>query len=227
MKNIYASMYDNRDPGILNSSRIHKMVSIFEKLNLKNGKVLDIGCCDGSFISLLNKNNKYYGIEASDYGCLKASKKGISVIKFFFDDKTPLPHKKNQFDVVIIGEIIEHIYDTDYFLEEIYRVLKPDGLVLLSTPNIASLGRRIMLLFGISPNIEISPNENTSVGHIRYFTFKTLKAFMKKKHFIPIHLVSDVVNFTIHGKFHSKIIARLFPTIGASIIGVFKKEKIK
>src|SRR3989339_802639 len=115
----------------------------------------------------------FYGIEASDWGVRESRKGDIDVKQFFFDDKASLPYEDNFFDIVIAGEIIEHIFDTDLFLAEIRRVLKSGGKLLISTPNIASLGRRLLLFFGGNPIIELSPNEPDSSGHIRYFSFKT------------------------------------------------------
>jgi 2-polyprenyl-3-methyl-5-hydroxy-6-metoxy-1,4-benzoquinol methylase len=200
------------------------MLDIVNSLDLKNKNILDIGCYDGTFLSLIkNRNNNFYGIDASEYAVKKAKNKGIKVKKFFFDDKAKIPFKNGFFDLIIAGEIIEHIYDTDFFLEEIFRLLKPNGYLLLSTPNIASLGRRLMLLFGVSPIIEISPNEKDSSGHIRYFTFKTLEALLNKHRFNILLSVSDVVNFSSAGKLKSTLLSKFFPTLGKSLIVKCKK----
>jgi 2-polyprenyl-3-methyl-5-hydroxy-6-metoxy-1,4-benzoquinol methylase len=188
-------------------------------MNLENKNILDIGCYDGTFLSLIkNRNNNLFGVEASDWGAEKSRQEGIEVSQYFFDDRTKLPLEDSFFDLVVAGEIIEHIYDTDFFLEEIRRVLKPGGHLMISTPNIASLGRRIFLLFGANPIIELSPNEPESSGHIRYFTFKTLKKILEKHGFKIIASRSDCVNFSSNGKTKSSLLARMFPNVGASII---------
>jgi len=48
-----------------------------------------------------------------------------------------------KFDFVIAAEVIEHIFDTDKFLNNIYAVFKKSGEIVLSTPNIDSLPRRL------------------------------------------------------------------------------------
>lgn len=60
----------------------------------------------------------------------------------------------NSFDIIIAGNIIEHIIDTDAILAKIYDFLKPSGSLLLTTPNITLLDRRVILLIGINPFIE-------------------------------------------------------------------------
>ncbi len=226
-KNIYEKIYnDQKNLGNLaKSPRIQNMLKIVNQLNPENKNILDVGCYDGTFLSLVkNKNNNFFGIEASEWGIEEARGKGIEINQYFFDDKTKLPYEDNFFNIVVAGEIIEHIYDTDFFLDEISRILKLGGKLLISTPNLASLGRRFFLIFGINPIIELSPNEPDSSGHIRYFTFKTLKNLLEKHKFEMIASQSDCVNFSKNGKIKSAFLAKIYPTLGASIICYAKKS---
>ncbi|MDD2703350.1 MAG: class I SAM-dependent methyltransferase [Candidatus Omnitrophica bacterium] len=221
VKNIYGKLYESQAKklDLCSTPRIKVMLDMTDELGLKNNRILDIGCYDGTFLSLIrNRGNEFYGIEASDYGVKEAAAKGVVVQKLFVGDDMRFPFNDNFFDLVIIGEIIEHIYDTDFFLSEIRRILKIKGSLLVSTPNIASLGRRIMLLLGMNPIIELSPNEADSSGHIRYFTFVSLRCLLEKHGFRIIKSSSDVVNFSGDGRFRSLFLPKLFPTIGQSII---------
>ncbi len=220
-KNIYERLYENRDKrlDLFSTPRITVMLGIVDGLDMKHKNILDIGCYDGTFLSLIrNRDNGFYGVEASDFGVQQSRAKGIAVEKFFIRDGVPVPFRDGSFDFVIIGEIIEHMYDTDFFLAEIRRVLKPQGYLLVSTPNIASLGRRIMLLFGANPILETSPNEPASSGHIRYFTFASLRSLLEKHGFRILKGRSDVVNFSGDGRFRSLVLPKLFPSLGQSII---------
>ena len=76
------------------------------------------------------------------------------------------------FHAVFAGEIIEHLVDTRAFVLDIARVLKPGGIVVLTTPNLASLENRARLLLGIYPIwVEY---ELSSQGHVRAYTKRTL-----------------------------------------------------
>lgn len=225
-KNIYKNLYnDQKNLGDLSvNPRIRKMLSIIDQMDLKDKNILDIGCYDGTFLSLIkNRNNNFFGLEASDWGVEQSRKREVKVGQYFFDGKNKFPYEDNFFDVIVAGEVIEHIYDTDFFLAETYRILKSEGKLLLSTPNVASLGRRLLLLFGINPIIELSPNEPASSGHIRYFTFRTLRKLLEKHNFRTIFCGSDFVNFSKNGKIKLEFLAKLFSKLGTSIIFLAEK----
>jgi 2-polyprenyl-3-methyl-5-hydroxy-6-metoxy-1,4-benzoquinol methylase len=199
------------------------MKKIVRELKLTKSNILDIGCYNGSFLmTAQGYKNKLYGIDASRYAYEHRVSEEIIFNRQFITDSVLLPYRSSLFDLVIAGEIIEHMYDTDHLLMEIRRVLKSNGLLLMSTPNIASLGRRILLAFGKSPIIEISIHEKESVGHIRYFTFETVQKLLEKHNFSVIKKISDVINFEPSGRFTSRFFARLFPTLGASCIVLAK-----
>jgi len=223
--NIYKNMYGSgREIHLINNPRISRMVALVNGLNLKGKKILDFGCLDGTFLSYLDKrNNEFYGVDASDFAVKESRKKGIKVTQYFFDDSKPLPYKDSTFDLIVLGEVIEHIYNTDFLLQELHRVLKNKGLLLISTPNIASFGRRASLLLGINPIIETSPNDADSSGHIRYFTFQSLRDLVQKHFFKEISSFTDVINFTSTGSFRVNPVPQIFKSFGASIIALYRR----
>jgi len=65
--------------------------------------------------------------------------------------------KDSSVDIVLLCEVIEHIYNPDKVLEECNRILKPGGKIIITTPNLVSWYNRIFLLFGFFPiNQDIS-----------------------------------------------------------------------
>ena len=186
--------------------------------------VLDIGCFDGTIGELLlKKGNKVYGIEISKDAVNIAKKRGI-IVKNTSAEKN-FPFEDKFFDVVIAGEIIEHLLDTVSFLKEIKRVLKDNGRLILTTPNVASLGRRFYLLFGKNPYFEAAYGfpPNADAGHIRFFTKKLLIDFLNYVGFEIIKYESTVVNMGKSGKLASEILAKIVPTIGACHFVIGKK----
>ena len=107
-----------------------------------------------------------------------------------------LPFPNGIFDVIVLDEVIEHLVDTDSIMDEIHRVLKHDGQLLISTPNLASWFNRIALLFGIQPAFsEVSFRKvygrpgSGLVGHLRLFTRRALVQFVNDNGFIVRHAV--------------------------------------
>jgi 2-polyprenyl-3-methyl-5-hydroxy-6-metoxy-1,4-benzoquinol methylase len=190
-----------------------------------NKKVLDVGCYDGTCGELLIKNkNEVYGIEACPEAAELAKIKGLYVK--IGDIESGLDFENNFFDVVMAGEIIEHIVDTDFFIDEIKRVLKTNGFLVLSTPNAASLGRRLLLLFGKNPFFEASFSYPLNFpGHMRFFTKDLLLEFLKYKGFDKIIFESNAVSFTRNAMITSKTLADIFPTFGGILIVKAKVKK--
>ncbi len=105
-----------------------------------NAKLLDIGCGDGSFTKALISR-----ISTDDATGIDANN-GNPPFKFIKQDiDNGLPFKSETFDVITASHVIEHVKDTDLFVNEIYRVLKPGGYAVIATPNMAN-GRIILEL---------------------------------------------------------------------------------
>ncbi|MEK7622432.1 MAG: class I SAM-dependent methyltransferase [Patescibacteria group bacterium] len=87
------------------------------------------------------------------------------------DFNRPLPFHSSEFSGAISLEVIEHLAQSELFLKEIYRVLKPKGWLIISTPNIAWWGYRLFMLCGQPPKKE--------GYHLRFFTHHTFSQQLK------------------------------------------------
>ena len=189
-------------------------IKIILKLIGSSKKVLDVACYDGYIgEKIRNNHNVVFGIDASEEAVAISTKKGL--ISKVSDIEKGLPYKNHCFDLVFAGEVIEHIVDTDFFMEEIKRILRKNGELVITTPNIASLDRRLMLLFNQNPASFDFPT-NTPAGHLRFFNNKLLLNFLKHKGFKIISIESDVWSFP--KEIYSRFLAKLFPSMGFSLI---------
>ena len=158
------------------------ILSLIEK-NPK-AKILDIGCNDGSLTVMAGKaigTNELHGLDI-DRDCIrKAIKKGIDAKQH--DVNRRLPYGDRSFDVVISNQVLEHIIDSDNFFKEIYRVLKPTGYGIISTPNLSSFHNLIFVNLGMQPpGLQVSKIQvgnflygTKTHGHIKLFTISALK----------------------------------------------------
>jgi len=120
------------------------------------GRLLDVGCGVGTVsLELENRGFEVYGIDFSSVAIEKAKEKGINAMLCDVDAEG-IPFEDNYFDVVWAGDILEHVFDPIFLLEEISRVLKPTGKGLISTPNDMNLHRRISIFVsGKSPQSDV------------------------------------------------------------------------
>ncbi|MCX6781633.1 MAG: class I SAM-dependent methyltransferase [Candidatus Magasanikbacteria bacterium] len=155
-------------------------------------KILDIGCGHNCEIFRHKRNeDKYYGcdfydkinIEIDDYQKINLNEEKLA-------DK----YTEEKFDVIICGEVLEHLFSPDSLLDEIKELMHEKSIIIISTPNLGYYLNRIMLLFGISPfflenssevklgrMIKVFGQLNKTEGHIRIFTYGALKDLLKLK----------------------------------------------
>lgn len=131
-------------------------------------KVLDVGCGTGLNARVLaTKGHEVVGIDISEKAIEKFRQAGFVGEKC--DIAKEIPFKDCSFDLVYASETIEHVVDTKRFLAEIYRVLKPGGMLLLSAPNSAFWVYRLLSVFGRT----LSEVQHT--GHVRFFSKSSLR----------------------------------------------------
>lgn len=203
-----------------------RMKTVLEFIGPRKKRILDLGCGDGYLMEIMKRHgHEVEGIEIAEGALKKARKKGFVVHDISLSE--PWAHVcKKPYDIVFGGEIIEHVFDTDHLLKESSNVLKKGGKIILSTPNLGALGRRLMLLVGINPHIETTAR-TYDAGHVRYFMRSTLKKLLEENGFQVLSMTSSAINFNNQGTFYSEILAHLFPSWGNNIIVQAQKSSKK
>lgn len=193
-----------------------KILSQIQKRRKEKLQILDLACNDGYLGKIYSKYGNVFGIDLNEKAAMKARENGIdAVCGDVFDIERIFLGKK--FNVIIAGDIIEHVYNTDLLLQKIYLALDKNGVLLLSTPNLVSLGRRIFSVLGKNPFCEFSTKKNgINVGHIRYYTFSDLEDQLKEAGFGNIHTESDTANIPF--KLIDKLLVAIFPRLGREIL---------
>jgi ubiquinone/menaquinone biosynthesis C-methylase UbiE len=104
------------------------------------GAALDLGCGDGRLTAALGARE----LTAADVSAvaLERARRRLSKARLIeLEPGEPLPLEDNAFDVVLCAETIEHVRDVQLFLSETRRVLRPGGVLALTTPAARRLGR--------------------------------------------------------------------------------------
>jgi len=116
--------------GISNGLIYSSAMDILRKYNLKHGQLLDFGAGQGAFAKALRDNFKFT-LHGVDLMFTEAEQ-----VNWYVQDlNRPLQFKEDQFDVVTCIEVIEHLENPRRVVRDLFRVLKPGGRCILTTPN--------------------------------------------------------------------------------------------
>jgi SAM-dependent methyltransferase len=169
------------------------------------------------------QGNDVYGIDAYREGVEMAKKRGVKAQ--VASAEAVLPFEDGFFDAVYSMDVIEHIVDTDLYMNQIKRVLRPGGTIVITTPNMASLGRRLYLLLGKNPYLEASLTYPDWVsGHVRFFTKELLVDYLRFMDLDIEEVCSDVVIFSPNGRSFSRFLGKVLPSLGRTLVVKARKR---
>lgn len=168
----YISHTDNKRSVFEKAYHFVKSIALKNKLNLINseqsqkGKILDIGAGTGDFL-LTAKNDGWnvIGVEPSERAKNIAKQKGIS-----FVEETSLI-ENNSFDVITMWHVLEHVPNLELQIQELKRLLKPTGTLIIAVPNFKSYDANYYKEFWAAFDVPI---------HFWHFSKKAIKSLFEK-----------------------------------------------
>lgn len=128
-------------------------------------KILDVGCGTGLLLKEMESLGNCFGVDVSKKAVDFCGKRGIVNVQVA--DAAGIPYPDNTFDVAVALDVIEHIESDDKAISEIYRVLKPRGVAIITVPS-------FMFLWGVTDVVS---------RHRRRYTLPELRKKVKKENF--------------------------------------------
>jgi ubiquinone/menaquinone biosynthesis C-methylase UbiE len=176
-KNFIIRFYDHFKDKI-SRKKLYEKVQRVEKNTEYPGMIVDVGCGNGDFLGKMKSRGwKCQGIEISDVMSEYATQKyGINVFNGEFEDAKL---SEDSVDALTFWHSLEHLHDPMGALRESYRVLKHDGLIIITVPNIESY--EFMLLKEKWPHLDVP-------RHLYQWSASTLTQALKKTKFRKIRL---------------------------------------
>lgn len=196
------AFYNSNVNAIYNESKFDTVsgsTTLDDKINLTNlqiidqyrngkpGKILEIGCAKGYFLTKAKQYGyQVYGVELNEKNFLVAQKTlGDSI---FNCDLFKIQFENETFDVIYMRDVIEHIPNPGPFFQELDRIAKPGSLMFIETHNIESLINRITrekhtVIFGFE--------------HPNHWSPKTLEIALNKNSFNVKTVIFESLDFTV------------------------------
>jgi 2-polyprenyl-3-methyl-5-hydroxy-6-metoxy-1,4-benzoquinol methylase len=177
----------------LKESRLAKAAAMIAAES-DGGRLLDIGCGDAEFCArFFQIGFEVHGLDLDRGQVGRARERGVLAGEHDLA-AGPLPYEGAMFDVVFAGEVIEHVVDTTYFLREVWRVLRPGGALVLTTPNLASFENRVRLMLGYYP-VWLEYKLEGGHGHVRGYTPRTIRSHLTQSGYAVEGFVGNWVPF--------------------------------
>jgi SAM-dependent methyltransferase len=203
-----------------------------------NALILDLGCGKGEYtVNVFSKkidSNRLVGVDIDAERCYIAQESGISIVQANLNEE--LPFRDSSFDVILAHQVIEHLYNNDTFIDEVWRILKDGGYGIIATENLASWHNIFSLIMGWQPFSE-NISDKSRIGnplygnlgirvpfsHQKVFTYKSLIDFMNIHNF-KIDEIRGSGYYLLPGGIFGKFFSRLDPRHAHYIMVKIRKK---
>lgn len=174
------------------------------------GRLLDLGCSAGILLDEARKLGwEVYGVELSSWAIQHAKEKFN--IEIFRGELKEARFPDGYFDIVVMADSIEHLSDPAGCLSEAKRILKPDGIICISTPDIGSILSRIIgkSWWGIKQSHLVYFNKRSISKILNDTGFKVLSFSSHTRFFSLSYLLSKITGSLKELPFIGRIILRI------------------
>lgn len=170
-----------------------------------DGTVLDVGAAHGYMAAALKERGFHIiGIEA-DAGLAREAANYCDDV-FVADLDGPLPQFNCEFDVILYGDVLEHLRNPLDVLVSLNRSIRPGGIAIISLPNIANIYVRLQLLMG---RFDYQDRGILDRTHLRFFTRKTFLSFLNQAGLEVVHFTATPIPLpmAVPPRFHGRVVS--------------------
>jgi SAM-dependent methyltransferase len=195
----YREFLDARDTSVPElNARLAVFLSEYRRHRERHGgslRLLDVGCGPNAVLAGYRVGDDEY------HGCDYAASIAADVDHYWSVDLNASSVAETapdgtRYDVIFCGEVIEHLFSPDALMRDLRKLLSPEGILILSTPNLGYYVNRLLLLVGISPlylensaerklgrKTRLLGQNNPTEGHVRLFTYGAAKDLIAREGF--------------------------------------------
>lgn len=151
-------------------------------------RVLDLGCGDGAFAAaLVTAGAQVDAADVAAEAVRRTERRAPGARVRRVAEGGPLPYDEDVFDVVWLGETLEHVADVTGLLAEVRRALRWGGTLLATTPDQPRLAVALEALRGRPLEARLDPRAD----HLRFFTARTLREVLRAAGFAEVAVRAD------------------------------------
>jgi O-antigen biosynthesis protein len=176
-------------------------------------RILDVGCGTGKLAAALKGKLTCYicGIELDKEAGNMAKSSCDEVVIIDLEkliDKSITFAPGIKYDVIIFGDVLEHVTSPEYLLQYFYALLEDKGYIIASLPNVANWMVRLGLFFG---NFDYSGGI-LDQGHLRFFTYKSARKLLEDNGYRVVAVVNNNHTWIIRalGRLYKRMFAFQF-----------------
>lgn len=210
-QNIF-EMFEVPDP-----IRIQKAAGLIRRFSgdIRGKSILECGMAKGGIVDAFLKGGaQCFGVDINPRNV-----SGVLIKQADLNDG--IPNFGMSFDVIFAGEVIEHLFNDEKFVDDVHKNLKENGIFVFTVPNLVFGVNRIRMLFGTTPKFAYAQY------HYHIYTKKVIENILERHGFLVKKIISSHVLFSTRkykiGKIF-EILGNIFPTFGAHLIVCARKK---